>query len=592
MHRRLFSGGSNWLLFGRFNVVGLFLILGSVLEPVFAQTPQINPGGVLNGASFAVGAPMAPGVIFSIFGTNLTDGGQADAVNTPLPTRLAGARVLVNNVAAPLFFVSPLQINAQFPVELAGLAEAQIQVEVQTSGGTLTSAPEPVTVASASPGIFTLDKNGSGAGTILRNSDFSLICPQGRADCASNPAIRGEAIAIYLTGLGQVAGTWSSGEVATEAVHTTVTPVVQFDGNEVPVLYSGLAVGFVGLYQINVVVPETVSVGLARSLWVTMAGSTHIVNIAISSGNTPVAGSLPETFVRTLAVGPSNSSLILAGTDDGGIYRSIDGGHSWTAATVPPGGQNPAAIAFSPGSPGTAYAATGNGVLKSTDSGGTWTFTAEAPLSFSVATDPASPSTIYVGTNFGVYKSTNGGTSWTSSNTGMTDRFVAALAIDPTTPATIYAGTEGGVFKSVTGGAAWTPADTGLPQAGVGSLAIDPSNPSIIYAGMNEGAFRSDDGGANWTQRSSGLPTSVVSMLIDPVSPATVFVLTNGAGIFKTTDRGETWVGSNTGLRLSDGILSLAMDPAHPATLYAGTLNGHVYRSTDGAASWELLGPQ
>ena len=581
------------MLFKKHIFVGLFLALSSGIEPVCAQTPQINPGGVLNGASFDTSAPIAPGVIFSIFGTNLTDGGEMDAPGAPLPTRLSGARVLVNNVEAPLFFVSPLQINAQFPVELAGLDSALIQVEMQSAGGTFTSDAVTVSVASASPGIFTLDQTGYGPGAILRNSDFSLICPQGRTDCASNPAIRGEAIAIYLTGLGQVMGPWSSGEVATEAARTTVTPVVQFDGDEVPVLYSGLAAGFVGLYQINVVVPETASLGVSRSLWVTMAGTTHIVNIAIGSGNAPVTG-IPETLIRSLAVDPSNPSLLLAGTGDAGIFRSVDGGRNWTAAMVPLGGQDIRALAFSPGSPGTAYAATGNGVIKSTDSGDNWTVTAEIPLSFSLAVDPVSPSTIYVGTNFGVYKSTSGGANWASSSTGVTDRFVRTLAIDPASPATIYAGTEGGVFKSVNAGATWIPAETGLPEAGVGALAIDPASSSIIYAGMEDGVFRSDDGGASWTKHSSGIIGSVGRLLTDPVTPAALYAGTNGAGIFKTTDGGQTWVAANTGLPLEEGVAAggLVMDPSDPSTLYVGTLEGRVFRSTDGAATWTLLGPE
>jgi len=581
------------MLFKRLGFGGLFLTLIAGIEPVCAQTPQINPGGVLNGASFALDAPMAPGVIFSIFGTNLSDGGEANAVSVPLPARLAGARVLVNNVAAPLFFVSPLQINAQFPVELAGLADASIQVEVETGTGTLTSGPVSVSVAAASPGIFTLDENGQGAGAILRNSDFSLICPQGRTDCSSNPAIRGEAIAIYLTGLGQVMGPWSSGEVATEAARTTVTPVVQFDGIEVPVLYSGLAVGFAGLYQINVVVPETASLGVSRSLWVTMAGTTHIVNIAIGSGNTPVTG-IPETHITALAVDPSNPSGLLAGTVDAGVFRSIDGGRSWTPASVPPGGQQIYSLAFHLGSPGTVYAATGNGVIKSTDSGGNWTFTAEVPTSFSLAIDPASPSTIYVGTNSGVYKSTDGGANWASSSSGLTGQFVRTLVIDPANPATIYAGTEGGVFKSVNGGAGWTPADTGLPEAGVGALAIDPASSSVIYAGMDDGVFRSDDGGESWTRRSSGIIGSVGRLLIDPVTPAALYAGTNGPGIFKTTDGGQSWVAANAGLPLEEGVAAggLVIDPSDPSTLYVGTLAGRVFRSTDGAATWTLWGPE
>ena len=131
-----------------------FLALSGVLflsQPadLLAQTPQINEGGIVNAANFGqglfVGRYLAPGVIFSIFGTSLTDGTTAAATSTPLPTQLAGARVLVNGTPAPLFFASPLQINAQFPVDVTGLAS--VQVEVETSGGVLTSDPASSTSA-------------------------------------------------------------------------------------------------------------------------------------------------------------------------------------------------------------------------------------------------------------------------------------------------------------------------------------------------------------------------------------------------------------------------------------------------------------
>ena len=85
----------------RFVLLGLVLSLSCIVEPISAQVPQINPGGAVNGASFASGGALAPGVIFSIFGTNLTDGNTETASSTPLLTRLAGARVLINGVAAP-----------------------------------------------------------------------------------------------------------------------------------------------------------------------------------------------------------------------------------------------------------------------------------------------------------------------------------------------------------------------------------------------------------------------------------------------------------------------------------------------------------
>src|SRR6476659_4985518 len=101
----------------------LFVILSGLPAPeAFAQGPQIAAGGVLNAARLAAPGVLAPGVIFSVFGTSLSDGTTAMDLSTQLPTRLAGARLLVNGIAAPLIYASPKQINAQFPLELAATA--------------------------------------------------------------------------------------------------------------------------------------------------------------------------------------------------------------------------------------------------------------------------------------------------------------------------------------------------------------------------------------------------------------------------------------------------------------------------------------
>src|SRR5207244_2682322 len=80
-----------------------------------AGVPVVANGGVVSSASYTAGAPLAAGMLFSVFGSFLSDGSTASAAGAPLPTNLAGATLLVNGIAAPLLFVSPTQINAQLP---------------------------------------------------------------------------------------------------------------------------------------------------------------------------------------------------------------------------------------------------------------------------------------------------------------------------------------------------------------------------------------------------------------------------------------------------------------------------------------------
>ena len=157
------------------------------------------------------------------------------------------------------------------------------------------------------------------------------------------------------------------------------------------------------------------------------------------------------------------------------------GFNAWTS--IGPEGGWIYALAVDPNTPTTLYAGTyGGGMFKSTDGGATWSpvnngLTNKSVWALAIAsTTPAS--TTYAGTYGGVFKSTNGGASWSAVNSGLTNTAVFALAIDPTDSNTLYAGTYGGgVFKSINGGTTWSVANTGLTNKSVRALAIDPTPP-------------------------------------------------------------------------------------------------------------------
>ena len=256
--------------------------------------PTINPGGVLNNASYAQPPVLAPGTIVEVFGTSLTDGTTASTQSSTLPTTLAGARLLVNGVAAPLFSAAPGGINAQLPVELVGATSATIQVEVTIVPNCpplvacpqfiaiVTSPAITVFLAPFSPGIFTWEMNGQGPGAILHNSDYSKVCPPGRSDCAPSAAARGEVVDIFMTGLGQVNGLWLDGLPNPQASPTATTPTVTIGGVQARVAASGLAQGYPGLYQVNVYVPQNAPTGNAVPVVLSIGGVTsNTVTIAV-----------------------------------------------------------------------------------------------------------------------------------------------------------------------------------------------------------------------------------------------------------------------------------------------------------------------
>jgi uncharacterized protein (TIGR03437 family) len=211
--------------------------------------PAVDEGGVVSGASFAPHpAPLAPGTIATIFGTNLTNGSSALTTsfgsNGRLVTTLAGAQVTVNGVLAPMFFATPTQLAIQIPVEVAGQTSATLQVSV----GSQTSASRTIFVDSVSPGIFTINLSGAGAG-VFTHLNGSLVSQQ-------NPARPDEIIVMYATGLGALNPPLATGAPST-GNETAVAATLTVDGLPAQVLFSGTTPGLVGLNQINFRIPAS-----------------------------------------------------------------------------------------------------------------------------------------------------------------------------------------------------------------------------------------------------------------------------------------------------------------------------------------------
>src|SRR5262249_22539434 len=195
-----------------------------------ADPPALN--AIVNGASFAAGAPVAPGSIASVFGSNLASR-VAAAADLPLPTLLGDARVTINGLAAPLFYVSSGQINLQVPWELAGLNEASLIVAV----GGAASAPLAVKLDVAAPGLFADGMQGA----ILISSSGDVAAPAGSIlNRAARPARRGEFISIYCTGLGPVTNRPQSGlgSPGDPLSVVTTTPTVTIGGTPATVTFA------------------------------------------------------------------------------------------------------------------------------------------------------------------------------------------------------------------------------------------------------------------------------------------------------------------------------------------------------------------
>jgi hypothetical protein len=281
--------------------------------------------------------------------------------------------------------------------------------------------------------------------------------------------------------------------------------------------------------------------------------------------------------------------------DSIGILDSTPAGYSWKvlrtigiAAVVTDG-----ATIFT--------AAPGNGIWKSTNGGASWTAAATQPsnlLIMALVQNPGDSTTLYAGSyGDGLFKSVNA--SGDSANTGMVwsrctndglsgnGLNVVSLAIDPT--GRLYAGTEGGIFTS-TDCATWNALNNGLtidatkPPA---TIVIDPATPTTLYAGLDgSGIYKSTDNGATWAPAAiQPLSKRINAVVIDKNVSSTLYAAAYGSGVYKSPDSGATWSACTT-QPANLNLVSLISDAS--SKLYAGTEDG-VFVSTDGCGTWGAM---
>ncbi len=244
------------------------------------QEPAINAAGIVDAAGFIPGRPVAPGSIASVFGADPALRTEF-ALASPLPGMLGGGSIIFGDLpAAPVYAASPAQTNVLIPWELAGLSETTALARV----GSAVSSPLSLELAEFSPGIFAVNQTGAGQGAVLiAGLEGQLAAP---ADLFPNsrPARIGDWLEIFAAGLGPVSNPPATGDPspASPLSRTQSTPAVLVGGVAAPVAFSGLAPGFVGLYQVNAQVPEGAASGEAVSLSLTIGGiESNVVTVAI-----------------------------------------------------------------------------------------------------------------------------------------------------------------------------------------------------------------------------------------------------------------------------------------------------------------------
>jgi photosystem II stability/assembly factor-like uncharacterized protein len=246
------------------------------------------------------------------------------------------------------------------------------------------------------------------------------------------------------------------------------------------------------------------------------------------------------------------------------------------------------------------------GVFRSSDGGVTWAQIVNAgttkkgkPIRIDnvdvlyMQFDPTNSATMYLGTRgVGIYRSTDNGNSW--MNTQLVSGTYPAFAIDPLSPSILYAASGGTILKSSNAGAGWSAIYVeSRPDRSITNLVVQPSNPNVILAGTNTGEFLlSRDYGNSWQLYTTlGASEGIISMFFAEDSSTTLFVLGSKNNLYKSTDVGRSWTSIGQSLSKYPGATTISWITTlqhKPDIFYVATPYG-LLTSKDSGTTWEAI---
>ncbi len=338
------------------------------------------------------------------------------------------------------------------------------------------------------------------------------------------------------------------------------------------------------------------------------------VAVCLLVGGTARAGTwvadnagLRHLTVVGIGISPSNPSIIYVQTRSLGVYKTINGGQTWSKTTTFNGDYGPGfdhlvhqALPIHPTDPNTVWVASRGQVYRTTNGGVSWfpsstgtTLGANCNGVQGIVIDPNDPNHLFAGTIIsgcegGVFESTNGGANWTNIAGSIAGGGVGndawPIALDASDVNRLYCGSpHNSVYRSIDGGHAWINSPPVTGDASSHEVVVNPLSPNKIWASAAGGTWLSTDYGATWARQSQLFNSMVIAALrFAPSNPQIAYAI-SGNAIWRSLDNGTTWT---AGPVLLGGARALEIDPINPNVVYVGTWGLGMYKSTDGGQTF------
>lgn len=293
---------------------------------------------------------------------------------------------------------------------------------------------------------------------------------------------------------------------------------------------------------------------------------------------------------------PVTSGALQAQASQGNLFRSSDGGVSFSRPARSPAGSSVQTVLVDNTNANALWLRLENDVVRTTDGGATWQSVRPPARSDqtvqALAHDRIATGILLAGHYTGttgtpaaaLYRSSNGGASWSLVTTGLpSDMEVWALEVDVRRSGTAYASGNRGFFRTTNSAGSWSPAGSGLAATPRG-LFHDTRGGGTLWATDGMKLQRSTDGGVTFLPAATGLPTVYSMQLAFDSGSGPVYVAT-ALGVWASTDGGQTFVERNTGIPSGERYLrAIAAHPSQPGVAWA--VGTKVFRTTDAGATW------